>query len=124
MSIPIDKWEIDFSLGVTVFTANNELKGRSTLKEDPIYNLQMHVVYDISRRHWIAIDMNYFQGGDTYLDGIKTSFTRGNYRGGLTYSYAVNSQHSIKLLANTGVTTRLGNDSNAYAIGWTYRWGN
>jgi len=122
MSIPIDQWEFDFSLGVKVFTANNELKGTSTLRQDPIYNFQMHIVYDISRRQWIALDANYFQGGDTFLDGVKTSFTRGNFRGGLTYSYAINSQHSIKLLANTGVTTRLGNDSNAYGIGWTYRW--
>jgi hypothetical protein len=122
MSIPVKKWEFDMSMGVKFFTDNDEFKGSSTLRQDPIYNLQLHVIYDISRGQWVAFDTNYFEGGDTYLNGVKASFTRGNHRGGLTYSFAFNPQHSIKLLANTGVTTRLGNKSNAYGIGWSYRW--
>jgi len=127
ISIPMDKWnlskwEIDFSLGGKFFSDNDEFKKTSNLKQDPIYNLQMHLIYDISPGHWISLNTNYFQGGETYLDGVKSSITRGNERAGLTYSYAVNSQHSLKLLANTGVTTRLGNDSNAYGLGWAYRW--
>ncbi len=125
MSIPVGKWEFDFSLGVKFFTDNDKQKNKSnlsTLRQDPIYNAQLHIIYDISRGQWIAFDTNYFEGGDTYLNGAKSSVTRGNHRGGLTYSVAINSQHSIKLLANTGVTTRLGNKSDALGIGWSYRW--
>ncbi|MFV1984562.1 MAG: transporter [Thiohalomonadales bacterium] len=122
MSIPVNNWEIDFSLGVKIFSENNEFQRTSTLRQDPIYNFQTHLIYDITRSQWLALDLNYFEGGDTYLNGKNTSQTRGNYRSGLTYSYAFNSHHSIKLLANTGVTTRLGNDSKAYGVGWSYRW--
>ncbi|MFV2061611.1 MAG: transporter, partial [Gammaproteobacteria bacterium] len=122
MSIPVGKWEFDFALGVKFFADNDEFKGVSTLRQDPIYNVQLHIVYDIVRGQWVAFDTNYFEGGDTYLDGVKSSLTRGNYRGGMTYSFAINSQNSIKLLANTGVTTRLGNKSNAYGLAWSYRW--
>lgn len=122
ISIPHKKWEFDFSLGGKFFTENDEFKKTSTLKQDPIYNFQVHVIYDISRSQWISLNTNYFQGGETYLDGSQTSITRGNARTGITYSYAFNAYHSLKLLANTGVTTRLGNDSEAYAVAWAYRW--
>ena len=122
ISIPVNKWEFDFSVGAKFFSDNDELKKTSTFAQDPIYNFQMHIVYDIKRGHWIALNANYFQGGDTFVDGERSSITRGNERMGITYSYAINAHHSLKLLANKGVTTRLGNDSNAYGIGWVYRW--
>jgi len=122
ISIPLNKWEFDFSVGGKFFTDNDEFLKTSTLAQDPIYNFQMHIIYDIKRGQWIALNANYFQGGETYLDGEKTSLTRGNERMGITYSLAINAQHSLKLLANKGVTTRLGNDSIVYNIGWLYRW--
>ncbi|MBS1224747.1 MAG: hypothetical protein H6R24_1425, partial [Proteobacteria bacterium] len=31
--------------------------------------------------------------------------------------------HSVKLYASTGVSTRIGTDSDTIGIAWQYRWG-
>ena len=122
MSIPLDNWELDISFGAKFFTDNDELQGSSRFEQDPIYNLQFHLVYDIAPGYWVAFNSNYFDGGDTYVNGKKSGIKEANDRAGVTFSMAISRYQTIKLFANTGVTTRLGNDSDAYGIAWTYRW--
>ncbi|NTS77833.1 transporter [Catenovulum sp. SM1970] len=122
VSIPYKKWEFDFAIGVKYFTDNDELQKVNRFEQDPIYNIQAHLIYDISPGQWIAFNSNYFDGGDTYVNGEKGAIKAGNYRAGITYSLSLSSQMSIKFLANTGVTTKYGNDSDAYALALAYRW--
>lgn len=121
-SVPWGQWEFDASFGVKIFTDNNDLKRTQRFEQDPIYNLQLHLVYDFSPGYWIAFNTNYFDGGDTYVDGKKSGIKESNHRAGVTYSMSLSRVQSLKFFANTGVTTRLGNDSDAYGIAWTYRW--
>ena len=122
MSIPLGNWELDVSLGAKIFTDNHELQKTKNFEQDPIYNLQFHLIYHLAPGRWIAFNSNYFDGGDTYVDGKKAGIKKANDRAGITYSMAITRYQSIKLFANTGVTTRLGNDSNAFGLAWTYRW--
>lgn len=122
ISIPHGPWELDLSTSVKVFTDNEDYLYTQTLEQDPIYNIQSHLIYDIAPGQWIALNGNYFWGGDTHIDGVQKSNKEGNYRAGITYSLALSKQHSIKFLANKGVTTKRGNDSEAFAIAWAYRW--
>ena len=123
MSYPLsEQWEVNLSFGVKFFTDNDELLKTQTFEQDPIFNTQFHLVYDINPRQWIAFNSNYFAGGDTYVDGEKRNAKKGNYRAGITYSMSIDSHNSVKLFANTGVTTRLGNDSDAFGVSWTHRW--
>jgi hypothetical protein len=122
LSIPFGNWEFDSSFGVKFFTDNDELQKTKTFEQDPIYNLQFHLVYHLAPGRWIALNSNYFDGGDTYVNGQKSGIKKANNRAGITYSMAITRFQSIKLFANTGVTTRLGNDSDAIGIAWTYRW--
>lgn len=122
MSIPWGKWEFDASVGAKIFTDNNDLKRTQTLEQDPIYNLQLHLVYDFSPGYWIAFNSNWFGGGDTYVDGERSGVKESNHRAGITYSMSLSRVQSLKFVANKGVTTRLGNDTDAYGIAWTYRW--
>jgi len=121
-SIPFGSWEFDLAVSAKIFTDNDELQGDKTFAQDPIYNIQSHLIYDLGPGHWISLNGNYFWGGDTFVDGEQKSNKAGNYRAGFTYSLALSSQHSIKFLANKGVTTTRGNDSTVYAVAWAYRW--
>ena len=42
---------------------------------------------------------------------------------GATFGVPVNRNNSVKLYANTGVSTRTGSDYNLIGIAWQYRWG-
>lgn len=121
-SIPFGHWELDLAASAKIFTDNDDYLHTQTLDQDPIYNIQSHLIYDFAPGHWISLNGNYFWGGDVSVDGVQKSNKAGNYRAGFTYSLALNKQHSIKFLANKGITTTRGNDSEAYAVAWAYRW--
>ena len=46
-----------------------------------------------------------------------------NSRIGLTFSMPLTRNNSLKLYANTGVSTRAGSDFDAVGLAWQYRWG-
>jgi len=120
-SIPWRKWSFEFATGVRFFTDNDEFLG-TTLERDPIYNMQAHMIYDLTRRQWVSLDGNYFFGGETYQDGVPSAPRQDNSRLGFTWAVALNSQHILKFLVHTGVVGRIANDSDMYTVAWTYRW--
>jgi hypothetical protein len=122
VSIPWRKWSFEFGAGVRFFSANDDFFGNVELTQDPLYNLQGHMIYDLTPRHWISLSTNYFFGGNTYLDDAPSAASQENSRLGVTWSWAVNSKHTLKFLAHTGVITRIGNDSDTYTVAWSYRW--
>jgi hypothetical protein len=121
LSVPWRKWSFEFATGVRLFTDNADLLG-VRLEQDPLYNLQAHVIYDLTRRQWVSLDANYFFGGNTYLDGVPAAERQNNSRLGLTWAFALNSQQILKVLAHTGVIGRVANDSDMLTVAWTYRW--
>lgn len=121
LSVPWRKWSFEFAAGVRYFTDNDEFLG-TTLEQDPLYNVQAHLIYDLTPRQWVSLDGNYFSGGETYQNGVSAASRQNNSRLGLTWAVALNSQHILKFLAHTGVVGRIANDSDMFTAAWTYRW--
>ena len=122
VSIPWRKWSFEFAAGVRFFTDNDEFVGDVNLEQDPLYNIQTHVIYDFTPRQWVSLDANYFFGGDTSQDGVPSSSKQNNSRLGMTWTISLNSKHLIKFLAHTGVFGRISNDSDTFTVAWSYRW--
>ena len=121
VSIPWRRWSFEFAAGVRIFTDNSEFVGDVKLSQDPLYNLQSHLIYDLTPHQWVSLDANYFFGGDTSQDGVPSSTQQNNSRLGLTWTISLNSRHNLKFFAHTGVIGRVSNDSDAYTVAWTYR---
>ena len=109
--------------GVFVFTDNNEPFQGQTLAQQPMYNLQGHLIYNFTPGIWGALDVNYYTGGRTTLDNKTADNLQQNWRVGATLALPVTRQHSIKLYGNTGVSSRTGSDFDLVGIAWQYRWG-
>ncbi len=122
VSIPWNKWSFEFAAGVRIFTDNSEFFGAVNLAQDPLYNIQSHVIFDLTPRQWVSLDANYFFGGDTLQDGVPSATRQNNSRLGLTWTVALNSKHLLKFLAHTGVIGRVSNDSDTFTVAWSYRW--
>lgn len=122
LTIPWRNWSFEFAAGVRLFGDNDDFLEGSRLEQDPLYNLQAHAHYDFSRRQSVSISSNYFFGGKTYRDGAPAAISQGNSRIGLSWKYSLNSRHIIKLLLQTGVITRIGNESDVVTVAWSYRW--
>lgn len=122
ISLPYGNWSVELSAGARFFEDNDEYIGDSTLEQDTVYNLQAHVVYDLSPRQWVSVNANYFFGGETFVEGAPAQIRQENSRVGLTWNVLLNSTNVLQFTANTGVITRVGNDSNTLSVAWIYRW--
>ena len=114
---------LDLAAGVSFYTGNDDFFGGHTREQDPIYSLQGHLIYNLGRGVWGALDGTYYTGGRTTLDGVEGNDLQESSRLGLTLSLPVTRRNSIKLYASTGVSTRTGTDFDAVGIAWQYRWG-
>lgn len=114
---------LELATAVTFYTANDNFFGGSTLEQDPIYSVQGHLTYNLSALTWAALDFTYYTGGRSTLDGVRGNDLQENTRLGATYAHSIDRYHSLKLYANTGVSTRTGGDFDTVGIAWQYRWG-
>jgi hypothetical protein len=117
------RWIIEAAAGVWFFTSNDRYNGDSTLRQDPIPSLQGHVSYNFNRRVWLAVDGNWYSGGQTSIDGQDQPTAQSNSRLGLTLSFAFARLQSIKLSAHSGAFTRAGADFDVASIAYQYGWG-
>ncbi|MBL4913812.1 transporter [Shewanella schlegeliana] len=121
MSHKLGRWYYDLIASIRLYGDNDEYFNNTSLEQEPQYTLQGHLIYNISRGHWISLNANLFFGGETRKDKIASSDDQRNSRFGITYSVPVSAQHSVKLYANTGVITEVGNDFNTFGALWQYR---
>jgi hypothetical protein len=113
----------EFAAGMYNFTNNNQPYHGDTLKQKPIYNMQGHLIYNISKGMWLAADANYYMGGRTSMDGNVSDNMQQNWRVGGTFSFPISKQMSIKLNGSTGVYSRTGSSFDIISVAWQYRWG-
>ncbi|HWN93417.1 MAG TPA: transporter, partial [Methylomirabilota bacterium] len=116
-------WTLELSPGVIFFTDNDDFLGGKTREQDPIYAFQAHLSYTFRPGMWAAIDGTYYGGGRTTVDGVEGNDLQSNTRIGATFSMPLSQQHSLKLYASTGVSTRTGTDFQVVGIAWQIRWG-
>ena len=117
------RWILDAALGVWFFTSNTDSFGGTTLRQDPIVNLQAHGSYNFNRRVWLALDANWYGGGRTKVDGNELTSLQSNSRWGLTLSVAVARGQSLKFATHAGAYTRVGADFNIASIAYQFGWG-
>ena len=107
---------------ITFFTNNDDFLDGKTLEQAPIYSLQGHLIYEVSRAFWAAFNTTYYAGGRTTIDGDKGEQLE-NVRVGMTAALSLSRRQSIKLSGSTGVYSRTDSNFWTVAIAWQYRWG-
>ncbi|TDG14240.1 transporter [Seongchinamella unica] len=113
-------WQWELHLGATFYEDNDNFFNGIHVEQDPLYSTSVHLIYNFSRG-WLSLDGNYFTGGRTTKNGVRQDDRQDNSRWGITWTRPLGGKHLIKLNANTGVITRIGNDFDTFGIGWVYR---
>ena len=80
------RWAIDAYVGGWFFTDNTDFFGGLTREQDPILSTQFHVRYLFKPGLWAAIDGNFWNGGQTTVNGAVNDDEQRNSRVGLTVS--------------------------------------
>lgn len=123
LSKKLGTWTAEASLGVALFTTNDDYFGGRTREQDPVLSTQLHLVYEFPGGTWMAVNGTYYAGGRTTVDGVRQNDELGNSRLGATLAFAVDRQNSVKLHANKGVSVRFGEDFSTIGVAWQHRWG-
>jgi hypothetical protein len=123
LSKALGPWILELIGAAQLYADNDDFLRNRTREQDPIYSVQGGGIRIFSSGAWFALFATYFTGGRTTLDGVRGQNRQENSRVGLTFSVPVSRSNSLKLYANTGVSTRAGSDFDAVGLAWQHRWG-
>ena len=120
LSQPVGKrWLIDFYTGIWLFTKNDSYyPGSSVRTQDPLGSFQGHISYNIQPLMWAALDMTFYTGGNSSIDGVDKDDRQSNSRIGGTLVLPVGKRHSVKFAYSTGAIIRSGADFSTFSVGW------
>ena len=116
-------WTLELATAVTFFSDNDDFLDGKTREQDPIYSVKGGLIYGFRNGIWVALNGTYLTGGRTTVDGVEGNDLQKNSLAGVTVALPVDRYNSVKLYASTGVSTRIGSDSDTIGIAWQYRWG-
>jgi len=123
VSQALGSWILEGSLGVTFFTDNHDFFGGHTRSQDPLYAAQAHVIYYFDPGLWSALDLTYYAGGRTSVDGALNDDLQQNSRWGATLGKSLDPRNSLKLYFSSGVVARTGTNFQTVGVSWQYIWG-
>jgi hypothetical protein len=61
-------WTMDFGGGIEGYTNNNRYDGDCTLKQDPVFDIQAKLTYDISKSAYFGLEYSFIVGGKTQVN--------------------------------------------------------
>jgi hypothetical protein len=114
---------LEVAAGVYWYTDNTDFLGGNTRKQDPLYEFQAHLIYNMPSGIWLAVDGTYYSGGTTTIAGVSEGERQDNSRMGLTAAFPIDRHQSLKIFAATGVYARAAGDFDSVGVAWQYRWG-
>ncbi|HVQ61768.1 MAG TPA: transporter, partial [Burkholderiales bacterium] len=123
VSQALGPWILEGALGVTFFTENDDFAGGHTRKQDPLYAAQAHVIYYFDPGLWGALDLTYYAGGRTSVDGALNNDLQQNSRWGGTLGKSLDPRNSLKAYFSSGVSARTGTKFNTAGLAWQHLWG-
>jgi hypothetical protein len=116
-------WTLELQTAVTFFTGNNDFYNGHQRSQDPLYQLQGHVIYGFSHGIWASLDATFYTGDRTTLNDRLNNDLQQNWRVGATLAVPINRHNSVKLYASEGVSARTGNNFKLLGIALQHRWG-
>jgi hypothetical protein len=114
-------WIYEFAIGAWFLTANDDFLG-SRKTQEPIGSFQGSISYNFKGGAWLALNANWYTGGQTAIDGVDKDDLQKNSRVGLTFSQPLGGPHSVKLSVQTGAYTASGADFDELTFFYQYRW--
>jgi len=106
--------------GIWFYTKNDQYLVNKVQAQRPVLSLQGHGSYYFKNQMWIGINANWFNGGETTIDGAPVGDLKDNWRIGATWSVPISKGHSLKLQFNVGAFTHTGLDYNMISLAYQY----
>jgi hypothetical protein len=115
------RWVLDAYAGVWLFTSNSNYRG-TVRTQAPIASTQLHIIYNIRPRLWLAFDANFYAGGQTTVGSSRNNDRQSNSRIGFTAACPLTGSQSLKFSYSAGAHVKIGGDFHTFAAAWQYMW--
>ena len=120
----LDKWIIESYVGIWMFTKNTNFLNGNELSQKPLYTFKVHIIRELPKKMWLALNVGYGIGGQTELNGTPRDTEISTARLGVIYALPVAKKHTLKFAYNSGIRFKRGPDFDAISLGYQYRWNN
>ena len=114
-------WLLEMEAAVWLFGDNDDFLGQ-TRRQDPIWAGELHVVKRFRPGLWLSLDLNYYNGGETWLEGGDKGSLQRNSRAGFTLVLPHGQTRALRLAYSRGLTTRSGGDYRLYSLNYVFSW--
>ncbi|MGB5479211.1 MAG: transporter [Thermoanaerobaculia bacterium] len=112
-------WLTELEVGMWIFGDNDEFLG-STREQRPIVSGDFHLVKRVRPGFWFSLDLNYYYGGRTTVDGNLIADLQRNSRAGFTLAFPWKRRHAIRGSYSTGAVTSSGGDFDMLTLLYAY----
>ena len=114
-------WLTELEIGVWLFGDNDEFLG-GTRGQNPIASGDFHLIKRIKPGFWCSLDLNYYYGGRTTIDGELKANLQRNSRAGVTLTFPWKGHHAIRTSFSTGTVTSSGGDYDLFSLIYVFAW--
>ena len=120
-----NKWQFETTAAAFVYFDNDEFfPGKSTLKEDPLWSVQVHAIHTFRPGLWASAGAAYAWGGESNINGIENDDKSQIVIWGVSVGVPINHMQGLKFAYARSLTqTDLGSDLNTFQIAWTLMMG-
>ena len=115
------QWMFEMDVGVWLFADNDDFVG-GTREQEPILSTELHLIKLFRPDLWVALDMNFYVGGQTTVNSTRRADLQRNSRLGLTVFYPWKQRHAWKFGVSRGVVTETGSDYSIFNVSYLYAW--
>jgi len=117
------QWSYELTGSAFFFTDNDEFFGGTTRKQDPMFAVQGHVIYELQKRgHWAALSAGYGGNGQSIVDGNRVDNDKRLSLTALSYGLPLGSNQSLKFaFIRSRTNTEEGSDTDSLALAWSIR---
>jgi hypothetical protein len=115
-------WSGELTGSIFLYTPNDDFFGGNTLRQDPLYTIQGHVVHSFEGGYWVSADVAYGRGGESRVNGESRDDLRSNLLYGLTFGFALPPVHSFRIgYLRRESLDNVGLDAHNILITWSMR---
>ncbi len=117
-------WILEIAAGAWIYDDNNDFVGR-TREQEPLVGAELHLVRPVRRTNpnfWVSLDLNFFAGGRTKVNGVRSDDQQRNSRIGATIVIPFSPGHALKLAGTTALVTERGGDFDALILAYQRAW--
>lgn len=114
------KWLLELDAGAWFFTDDDDYLA-GTREQEPLYNLQAHLVRRFSPGFWVSLDANYFTGGRQTIGGQEFVDVKHNSRIGAMVVVPFAGRQAVKFGYFVGARTSFGSDFDQILVSYQVR---